>query len=38
MTAITMSYTDFSLLFQEGFAPPDDDEIDEVAQGDQDEF
>uniref|UniRef100_A0A671TYY1 Microtubule-associated protein RP/EB family member 3 n=1 Tax=Sparus aurata TaxID=8175 RepID=A0A671TYY1_SPAAU len=23
---------------EEGFAPPDDDEIDEVAQGDQDEF
>lgn len=33
-----MSYTDFNLLFQEGFAPPDDDEIDEAAQGDQDEF
>lgn len=31
-------HTDLSLLLQEGFAPPDEDEIDEGAHGDQEEF
>lgn len=33
-----LPYTDLSFLLQEGFAPPEDDEIDEGARGDQDEF
>lgn len=30
--------TDLSLLLQEGFAPPEDEEVDEGAQGEQEEF
>lgn len=31
-------HADLSCLLQEGFAPPEDDEIDKGAQGDQNEF
>ena len=34
----TLSLIDPRFLFQDGFAPPDDEEIDEGAQGDQEEF
>lgn len=33
-----MRLTDRSLFLQDGFAPPDDEEIEEAAQGDQEEF
>lgn len=35
---LILPHTDLSLLLQEGFAPPEDEEIDEGAQGDQEEF
>lgn len=35
---LILPLTDLSLLLQDGFAPPEDEEIDEGAQGDQEEF
>lgn len=35
---LNLPHTDPSFHLQEGFAPPEDDEIDEGAQGDQEEF
>lgn len=31
-------YTNLSLLSQEGFAPPEDDDVDKGAEGEQEEF